>query len=513
VGASSAPLLSPQAQEVTAHRVCDDHSSVRHPHLFEISAWPWLERLSRLENRLITLGNVPEREWNAIRSRGFTHVFLMGVWTRSELGRRLALEHGGLRAEYDRSLPGWSPEDVTGSPYCVRAYEPDLRMGGWEGLDAARAELNRRNIALILDFVPNHTAFDHPWTLEHPDRYVQGSDNDARKAPDDFRRVGDVIVACGRDPYFPPWTDVAQLNYFNPDTRRVMVGELRTIGAHCDGVRCDMAMLALNEVFDRTWRCLLGDRWPIPSEEFWPAAIEACRNLLFLAEVYWDLEWTLQQQGFHYTYDKRLLDRLRDSSPEDIRGHLRAEPSFANRLARFLENHDEPRSAVTLAGRLPAAAALFSAAPGMRFYFDGQTEGRKLHAPVQLGRWADEPRDPAIATLYGRLLATTSGALFHDGEWRLLEASGAGDNSFGDLIAFRWRLGAEIAVVVSNVGPAVASGHLPLVADLPPGSAFDFVDALTGATYHWTRRSLDVRGLFVRLEPGGAHVFTVRTVG
>ena len=211
-----------------------------------------------------------------------------------------------------------------------------------------------------------------------------------------FGASANRIIACGRDPNFPPWRDVAQLNYFNPDTRLAMAGELRTIAAHCDGVRCDMAMLVLNDVFERTWRDVLRDRWTAPDDEFWPETIRGLPKLLFLAEVYWDLEWTLQQQGFHYTYDKRLLDRLRGSTADDVRGHLRAEPDYSERMARFLENHDEPRSAASLAHRLPAAAAIFATLPGMRFYFDGQIEGRSIRTPVQLARWVRRARGPAM---------------------------------------------------------------------------------------------------------------------
>jgi hypothetical protein len=489
--------------------MCEDHSSVRHPHLFEISTWPWLERLSVTERRNVTLADVPRREWDAIASRGFSYVFLMGVWKRSSVGRRLALEDESLRAEYDRVLPGWTPDAVCGSPYCISAYQPDPRCGGWEALDTARAELHRRGIRLILDFVPNHTAFDHAWTSAYPERYVQGTDEDARNAPEDFRRVGDAVIACGRDPYFPPWRDVAQLNYFNPATRAAMIEQLRHVASHCDGVRCDMAMLLLNGVFERTWRPVMQDSWPTPRDEFWPAAIHECPEVTFLAEVYWDLEWTLQQQGFHFTYDKRLYDRLLGSSAEEVCGHLRAEPDYSNRLVRFLENHDERRSAVAFASRLPAAAALFSTIPGMRFYFDGQLEGRKLRTPVQLARWADEAPDRSLVSLYERLLGVTADPLFHDGEWKLLETASAGDNSFGELIAYRWRIDRKVALVVANLGSGTASGHVPIVADLPPGAAFEFTDVLSGAKYRWARRSLDARGLFVRLGAGGAHVFVI----
>jgi hypothetical protein len=483
---------------------------MKNPHLFEICAWPWLKRISARENRRVTLDNVPAADWDAIAAHGFTQVFLMGVWRRSVLGRELARQDAALRADYDRALPGWNEGDVVGSPYCISEYVPDPWMGGWPALEAARRELNSRGISLILDFVPNHTALDHPWTREHPERYVLGSEDDLRAAPGDFRRLGASIIALGRDPGFPPWRDVAQLNYFNPDTRHAMAAELRSIGSHCDGVRCDMAMLLLNDVFDRTWRGILRARWPRPVEEFWPAVIPALPEMLFLAEVYWDLEWSLQQQGFHYTYDKRLLDRLYSSSPGHVRGHLHAELAYSERLARFLENHDEPRSATALASRLPAAAALFATLPGMRFYFDGQLHGRRTRFPVQLGRWAEEPVDTRLATIYERLLQTTARPLFHAGEWKLIEVSTAGDDSFADLIAHRWRLDDRMALIVANLGEGVATGHVPAIADLPRAEAYDFVDELNTVSFHRTRRSLDVRGLYVRLEPAQAHVFIVQ---
>lgn len=480
-----------------------------HPHLLEISAWPWLERLSRGAPTPVTVGSVPPHEWDAIAALGFDYVYLMGVWRRSPLGRELARMDPAFRSEYDRALPGWGDADVPGSPYCIVAYEPDARMGGWAGLDACRAALHERGMGLIVDFVPNHTGFDHPWVASHPDRYVQGDERDLTEAPEDFRRTDSLLIARGRDPYFAPWRDVAQLNYFNPDTRRAMIGVLREISAHADGVRCDMAMLVLNEVFDRTWRRVLRDRWPPLATEFWPEAIAAVPSLVYLAEVYWDLEWTLQQEGFHFTYDKRLLDRLHIAPAGEVRAHLRADAPFRDRLARFLENHDERRSAAQLGGRLQAAAAALATLPGMRFFFDGQIEGRRVRCPVQLGRWPDEPVAADIRDMYERLLAAADQDVFHDGEWALLDAGPAGDGTHEDLIAWRWRRADDLRVIAVNLGHRAAHGHIAL-GDLPAGSAWDFEDRLTGARYRWTREALTATGLYVRLDGGRAHVFDVR---
>ena len=195
--------------------------------------------------------------------------------------------------------------------------------------------------------------------------------------------------------------DVAQLNYFNPDTREAMIGVLAAIAEHCDGVRCDMAMLVLNDVFAQTWSQRVDLLWGAPADEFWPGATRRA-PMTYLAEVYWDREYQLQQQGFDFTYDKRLLDRLHHGDPHETRGHLHADPAYSRKLARFLENHDEARSVPTFGHRLRAAAALTFTLPGLRFFFDGQFAGADLRAPVQLGRWPPDPDRADVRDLYAR---------------------------------------------------------------------------------------------------------------
>jgi hypothetical protein len=195
-----------------------------------------------------------------------------------------------------------------------------------------------------------------------------------------------------------------------------------------------------NDVFDRTWRRLLGERWPTPAAEFWTDATRSVRELIYLAEVYWDLEARSLEQGFDFAYDKRLLDALHSPFPAArVRAVLTGEYPDASRLARFLENHDEPRSAATLASCLPASASLLASVPGLRFFYDGQLTGSRVKAPVQLGRWPDELFDPAIRLLYARVLKFASHPTLHEGAWRMLNVSPASDDTWHNIVAYRWR--------------------------------------------------------------------------
>lgn len=482
-----------------------------HPHLYEINTWPWLSALSRAAGRRITLGTVPDSEWSRLRDRGIDLVYLMGLWNRSRLGRELARSDSRMFGAYDLALPQWQARDVVGSAYCIAGYAPDPHLGTWQELDEVRRSLNARGMKLIVDFIPNHTGFDHPWVAEFPDRYVNGSEELFRIEPSAFRVVetltDDVrFIACGRDPYFPPWNDVAQLNYFNPDARAAMVGELRTLANHADGARCDMAMLALNEVFARSWGTLTGNR--SPPTEFWTDARAAVPGFTLIAEVYWDLEWRLQQLGFDFTYDKKLYDRLLHEPAAAVRAHMLADDDYQRRSARFIENHDEPRSAVAFGDCVEAAAVVMSTLQGMRFFYDGQFEGRRVHLPVQLGVEPDEPVDRALADFYERLLAIANDSVFHSGTWRLCEVR-ALDETSRHLVAWQWSDGDERRLVVVSLGPATSQGHVDVQSILPRGDRIVFDDLLNGNRYKWNRADLDERGLYVRIDRGQSHIFRI----
>jgi hypothetical protein len=487
-----------------------------HPHLYEINTWPWLDDLSRRTGRHLTLAGVPDREWDLLQGRGVDIVYLMGIWKRSAFARQLARNDLSLAGAFSRALPDWTARDVAGSAYSISGYEPDRRIGTWEDLADIRVRLHARGMRLMVDFIPNHTGFDHPWIQSHPNRYVLGDESAFRGNPGAFRAMetpsGDVrFIACGRDPYYLPWTDVAQLDYSNADTRAAMVDVLERLARHTDGARCDMAMLVLSDVFSSTWRKYLRTA-AMPVGEFWAAARSAVPKFILLAEVYWDMEWRLQQLGFDFTYDKRLYDRLLFSSTADVRGHLMADPDYQRRSARFIENHDEPRSAAAFGDRVRAAAVVIGTLPGLRFFYQGQFEGRTDCLPVQLGRWSDRPDNEALRHVYDKLLAAANDDIFHDGEWELLDVHPAVDGSSADLLSWRWSRNGDLRIVVVNLGSRAAEGLVQLSSDLPGDSREGtvlFEDLLDGKQYPWSRHALNESGIYVKLDKGAAHIFRV----
>lgn len=483
--------------------------------MYEISTWPWLERLSAAAGRRVTLGSVPAAEWDRLRALGFDLIYLMGVWRRSGISREISRSEPVLLDRYDRALPEWGPEDVAGSPFSIREYAPDPRIGTWRDLDLARQAINERGMQLILDFVPNHTAFDHPWIASDPHRYVTASLQQFRAAPHEFRAVdstnddGPVYIAYGRDPHFPPWTDVAQLNYFEPSTRRAMVSQLAAIAERCDGVRCDMAMLVLDDVFARTWGNVVGR--DEPPGEFWSLVRGELPDLLLIAEAYWDLEPQLQRLGVSYTYDKRFYDALKAGDGSGVRARLLGDRDSVNRGVRFLENHDEARSYPSFgAARIEAAAVLLATAPGIRMYFDGQLEGRLRDSPVQLGRWAEESERPELTSFYERVLGCANHPVFHDGIWSPLEVRSAGDGSQSGLVAYWWELTDEFRLVLANIGQVEAQGFVQLPRRLPPGRGpLVLTDQLQEGREERNRDEIAPGGLRVQVDAGGAHIYHV----
>jgi hypothetical protein len=483
------------------------------PVIYEVNTAVWLTELSRAAGHRLTLADVGPADWDAVTPTGVDAVWLMGVWERSPAGLALANANADLQASFRDALPDLRPEDVIGSPYCVRRYVVDESFGGGAALAAARAALAARGVRLLLDYVPNHVAPDHPWVASHPELFVRGDDDDLAAEPGSWLKAAGNVLAHGRDPYFPPWPDVVQLNAFAPALRGATADTLADIAAQCDGIRCDMAMLMTNKVFGGTWGARAGVE---PSEEFWPEVMESLRvrhpDVVLVAEAYWDMEWELQQQGFDFCYDKRLYDRLTSVDVAAVREHVTADLSYQSRLMRFLENHDEPR----IADRLPddaerAAAVALATLPGATLWQEGQFEGRRVRPPVFLSRRPDEPIRPDLADWYRRLLDVVATDGVRRGEWRPLTPSGWPDNqSSRNLLAWSWSGGGDSRhIAVINLSGRPAQGRIPLDWPELPGRSWRLTDPLQDGRFDRDGDELANPGLFVDLGPWQFHLLAV----
>jgi hypothetical protein len=503
--------------------------------IYEVNTAIWLADLSRAASRPVTLADVPGTAWDDVTPPGVDAVWLMGVWQRSPAGLDLATANEGLQASFRAALPGLRPDDVIGSPYCVRRYTVDDAFGGPEALAAARAALAGRGVRLVLDYVPNHVAPDHPWVMSQPELFVKGTESDLDAEPSAWVRADGHVLAHGRDPYFPPWPDVVQLDAFSPALREATIQTLADIAGQCDGIRCDMAMLMINQVFAKTWDNRVGRE---PDEEFWPAVIAGLRarypEIVLIAEAYWDMEWTLQQQGFDFCYDKRLYDRMLGGDVAGVRAHLLAGLGYQSHLVRFLENHDEPRVASLLpASAERAAAVAIATLPGATLWHEGQFEGRRVHPPVFLSRRPAEALDQDLADWYRRLLVTIDSHRVRAGAWRLLEVTGWPDNdSCRNLLAWSWTAESWTAeswtaeswtgdvsagegrdgrhLVVVNFSGERAQGRIPLGWPDLPGRDWHLAGLLPeGGTFDHAGDELASPGLFVDLPPWQFHLVAI----
>ena len=489
----------------------------RYPSLFQINTRVWLNHLSRKAGKPITLADIGNATFDGFARQGFDWVWPLSVWQTGAAGRAVSRGNSLWRAEFKALLPDLTEDDIPGSGFAITADVVSDALGGDMALAEFREKLARRGIKLMLDFVPNHTAPDHPWVKAHPDYYVEGSEEALAALPENYLRVdtdrGPKILAYGRDPNFPGWPDTLQLNYANPVLQKARIEELLAIAGKCDGVRCDMAMLLLPDIFQRTWG--------VTPEPFWPKAIPSVHakfpDFTFMAEVYWDLEWTLQQQGFAYCYDKRLYDRLREGHAAPVRGHLVAGLDYQDKLARFLENHDEPRAASEFWWPQHTAAAIITfLSPGLRFFHQGQFDGARLRIPTHLCRGPAEPRNLEIAAFYDSLLQVLKHTpAFRDGAWSQIQPqpAWAGNWTSDDFIAYVWAgdNGTRYLVVVNYTGHQ-GQCRLPLPFPELRGKPVRLTDIMGTEVYDRDGSEIVDPGLYIGHAPWQYNVFELRAI-
>jgi hypothetical protein len=479
--------------------------------IYEINTWIWLNELSRKYRKRITLAKIPAQELDDLANLGFNSIWLMGVWKRSPAGLTIAGQHTGIMKDLIEALPDMKEADIAGSPYCIRDYRIDPHIGGENGLAVIRKKLAIRGMRLILDFVPNHVAPDHPWTTTHPGYFISGTEEEMINHPDDFYRVGNNIYSRARDPFYPPWPDVLQLNIFDNGLRDAMVQTLKSIASKCDGIRCDMAMLVMNDIFSETWA---EKRGPIPQQDFWTHAIPAVKqhfpDFIFIAESYWDTEPALINQGFDFCYDKRSYDFLKEGA-EKSRQHLKMTMPIQEKLLHFLENHDEPRAASLFpAGRHKALAVASLTLPGAKLLHDGQLEGRTVRVPVFLSRRKEEPENTELKLFYLQLLKILQSDAICNGKWSACAVSGWPDNqSCQSLVAWEWLDNQENLLIVINLSDKPAQAIVKSSFSYLPGRTYQLFDVLSGELYRRDGEEMNDPGLYVVLKAWGVHTLSI----
>ena len=489
----------------------------QNPLLYEINTRPWLRQFGPD----FRLNDVPDSYWDYLGNNGINQVWLMGIW-------QTAIVTGHTRSKFPERVLDYHPDaryppfeyHIEASPYAVAQYEPNPEIGNWADIAVVRQELYARGMELILDFVPNHFSVESPWIDQFPDYFIQGNEVSIDQNPTEYFRHNGFIFAHGRDPYFPGWRDTVQVNYFNPQARQWMEEQLAVIAAHCDGVRCDMAMLPVNRIFIKTWQHHLPLDSPHPVNEFWPESIQAIKarypHFKLMAEVYWDMEWELQQQGFDFTYDKRLLDRLVNAERQGIREHLLADDDYQKKLVRFLENHDEERALSHFGQEQSYAAAMVTyTLPGLRFFYDGQWEGRMRKIPVQMVEFPPEiPCSCGSLTVkdnpsrifcsdtwnfYQRLLSLLKTNAFQ-GVWGQVALQGPQQDQF---LTWQWQFNNTKTIIIVNYHPEPGTAylHLPDERDNVPHGIWQPNDAMT---FLW-----DGDYLLIPLRPFQFQVFNI----
>jgi hypothetical protein len=209
--------------------------------------------------------------------------------------------------------------------------------------------------------------------------------------------------------------------------------------------------------------------------------------------------------------------RSHEGYARPAREHLLAGLDFQDKLVRFLENHDEPRAAATFLPECYRPAAIITfLAPGLRFFHQGQCEGRKIRIPVHLQRGPAEPVDAAVAAFYVALLACLREPVFREGDWRLLECCPAWDGNWTSdcFVAYAWtgKDGGRCLVAV-NYSDHQSQSYVAMPWTDLEGQVWQLRDRMGTAIYERSGGDLAAPGLYLDMPAWAYHVFDVHGVG
>lgn len=418
--------------------------------MYLINTRLWLDDLSKKYGTTITVGNVPGEEWDKMLNK-YDNFWFMGIYKPSQKGQEIAKRYS---QEYKGYLPDIDEtKDIVASPFAIPEYSPNPMIAkDWQEWDEMVDKLHQRGKKVFIDFVPNHTALDHPWVSSNPEYYIQGNEqlylttNNFVKIVDNQGQI--KYFAYGKDPNFGPWIDTLQLNYANLSLQEKMREELINLAKHADGFRCDMAMLINQETFKRSWGwCLSEDeKKNIENNPFWQTTIpevkkrvaqEGKKNIEFIAEAYWEEQELGQYFDFIYNHDlyKHISESIRTGSVDNIKFDLNSLIKNPNQIKNhwiiYTENHDEKRAIEFMGERFSKPAAVLAAMVRDSIFMvnQGQESGCRHRPPMQVSRYRSEESNPDMARFYDDLLSIRRSDLFQTGEIRIINSENSDQNS------------------------------------------------------------------------------------
>jgi hypothetical protein len=433
------------------------------------------------------------------------YIWTMGIWESSPASIEICKSHQGLIHEFKNCLTDFSINDIIGSPYSIFDYSPNsIICDSWNDLRIFREELNLAGKKLILDFVPNHLSVDSKWINLRPSAFLDHSSNfnPSNIDKNNFFHSSGRVLAHGRDPYFDGWTDTVQYDFSHPESIDLATEFLLKIAEYSDGVRCDMAMLPVADIFEKTHNKKGLPYW----ENIIPKIQEIYPNFLWIAEVYWGLEYLLQTKGFHLTYDKSLYDRFQEEDADKTLGHLKADINFQNKSLRFLENHDEKRAFDNFGIDTIVYWSILNFLNGGILIHEGQSKGYVKKIPVQLGRYPEEEPNSEILAFYLRsfdLLRKRKSLEYFEPEYFQYENN---PSEILTRIVFNTN---HWEILIWNPHDFIVSGRIKINLTLPESIHLSdnclFRDIIRNDYYSHNTKDILEQGLYFKLNPNQSH--------
>lgn len=495
--------------------------NMNHRLIYQIDIREFVSRLNELKNKAHNLNNLPDDFFSELQDLGVEFFWPLGIYEPSKASQQISISMKELHKKYSDSLPDWEETDVIGSPYAITQYKIANSLGGEEVYKKFRHKLkNKYNLKIILDFVPNHFALDSPVVQKHPEFFIRVPLKEVEINSEISTSIKikdkEITLAHGKEPYSPAWKDTLQLDYRSKKVCEFMIKELLKLSEKCDGVRCDMSMLLLSDIFFNNWK-----NFPLPADyipvakEFWFDAIKKVKqrnpNFIFIAEVYWSRDNDLLDLGFDYVYEKKLYDLLIDYRIDLINEYIKKIFSFQKKRLLFIENHDEQRSAYVFPPeKLKAIATLIYTLPSMKLIYDGQLDGKKIHHAIQLKRICQENINQELKNFYNLLLHSIKKSSIIDGYFKFLQPIPAweGNPAFYNFITFLYendKLKKDLIVI--NLSPYQSQCKVKVESYDLIGKNFLIKDRLSDEQYFRNGDEMFNSGLYLDLKPYQSQIF------